>query len=52
MFTAKQKSFATADAAVDALLAALEKGDRDSLLDIFGREYEEELIGGDLIAAR
>jgi len=49
---AEQKTFATADAAVDTLIAALEKDDLDTLLDIFGREYEEELIGGDPIASR
>jgi len=49
---AEQKTFATADAAVDALVAALEKDELDTLLDIFGREYEEELIGGDPIASR
>jgi hypothetical protein len=49
---AEQKTFETADAAVDSLIAALEKDDLDTLLDIFGREYEEELIGGDPIASR
>ncbi len=48
----EQKTFATADAAVDALIAALNKEEIDSLLDILGREYEEELIGGDPIASR
>ncbi len=49
---AEQKTFATPGAAVDTLVAALEKDDLDTLLDIFGREYEEELIGGDPIASR
>jgi len=49
---AEQKTFATADAAVETLIAALEKDDLNTLLDIFGREYEEELIGGDPIASR
>jgi len=49
---AEQMTFKTADAAVDSLIAALEKDDLDTLLDIFGREYEEELIGGDPIASR
>jgi len=48
----EQMTFKTADAAVDTLIAALEKDDLDTLLDIFGREYEEELIGGDPIASR
>ena len=50
--TAEQKTFATPGAAVDELVAALEKDELDTLLDIFGREYEEELIGGDPIASR
>jgi Protein of unknown function (DUF2950) len=50
--TAEQMTFKTADAAVDSLLAALKKGDLETLLDIFGREYEEKLIGGDPIASR
>ena len=48
----EQKTFKTPDAAVNELIAALEKDDLDTLLDIFGREYEEELIGGDPIASR
>jgi len=48
----EQKTFKTADAAVDSLIAALGKDDLDILLDIFGREYEEQLIGGDPIASR
>jgi len=48
----EQKTFKTADAAVDEFIAALGKDDLDTLLDIFGREYEEELIGGDPIASR
>jgi len=49
---AEQMTFKTADAAVNKLIAALEKDDLETLLDIFGREYEEELIGGDPIASR
>ncbi len=49
---AVQKTFATADEAVNEFIAALGKDDLDTLLDIFGREYEEELIGGDPIASR
>ena len=37
---------------MDDLVAALEKDDVDTLLEIFGREYEEQLIGGDPIASR
>jgi hypothetical protein len=48
----EQTKFATADEAVDEFIAALGKDDLDALLDIFGREYEEELIGGDRIATR
>ena len=48
----EQMTFATPDAAVDALLAALEKDELETLFDIFGREYEDELIGGDPIASR
>ena len=51
-YATEQMSFKTPDAAVDSLLAALKKGDLETLLDIFGREYEEELIGGDPIASR
>ena len=51
-YAAEQMTFKTPDAAVDSLLAALKKDDLDTLLDIFGREYEEELIGGDPIASR
>ena len=48
----EQKTFKTAGAAADSLIAALAKDDVETLLDIFGREYEEELIGGDPIASR
>ena len=48
----EQKTFKTADAAVDSLIAALGKDDVDTLLDIFGRQYKEQLIGGDPIASR
>ena len=48
----KQTAFKTADEAVKTLIVALEKDDLETLLDIFGREYEEELIGGDPIASR
>jgi hypothetical protein len=51
-FAQEQMTYETPDAAVDSLLTALKKGDRETLLDIFGREYEEELIGGDPIASK
>jgi len=47
-----QKTFATEDEAVEEFIAALAKDDVGPILDIFGREYEEELIGGDPIANR
>lgn len=49
--TAEQMTFATPDAAVDTLLAALKKDDLETLFKIFGREYEDELIGGDPVAS-
>jgi len=42
-----QTTFSEAEDAVTALGAALQQNDRDAFLDIFGRQYEEELIGGD-----
>lgn len=45
-------TFATPDAAVDALVAAAAADDMEKLLDIFGRDYEEDLVGGDEIAFR
>ena len=50
--TQEQNTFKTADAAVDSLIAALGKDDVDTLLDIFGRQHEQQLIGGDPIASR
>jgi hypothetical protein len=49
---ADQRSFPTAQAATDALMAALEAGDRQAILAIFGAEHEEFLTGGDEAAAR
>jgi hypothetical protein len=49
---AEQLTFATADAAVDAFIAAMAADDVEKLLDIFGQEYKSELIGGDEIAFR
>ncbi len=51
-FAEEPMTYETPDAAVNSLLAALKKGDHETLLDIFGREYEEELIGGDPIASK
>jgi hypothetical protein len=48
----EQQTFATPNAAVDALIAAVAADDMEKLLDIFGREYEEDLVGGDEIAFR
>jgi hypothetical protein len=47
-----QKHFPTPEAAVDALIAGLAAETPDSLLDIFGREYEDRLIGSDEAASR
>lgn len=52
VMAAEQLTFATADAAVDALVAAIAADDVEKLFEIFGREYERELIGGDEIAFR
>ncbi len=49
---AQQSTYNKAEDAVAALLVALQKDDKDALLDIFGRQYEEELIGGDEAASR
>ncbi len=44
---ADQKAFTTPEAAAKALLTALDKDDTKGLLDIFGREYQEQLFSGD-----
>ena len=49
---ADQRTFPTAQAAMDALMTALEAGDRAGVLAIFGDEYEDFLTGGDAAAAR
>ncbi len=51
IMAAEQLTFATPDAAVDALVAAVAADDMEKLLDIFGREHESDLIGGDEIAS-
>ena len=43
----QQTTYDNAEDAVAALAAALQKNDRDDLLGIFGRQYEERLTGGD-----
>ena len=43
----EQETFATAENAVEALSSVLEKDDFDSLLDVFGHDYKDELLGGD-----
>jgi len=52
VMAAEQLTFASPDAAVDALVAAVAADDVERLFDIFGREYKSELIGGDEIAFR
>jgi len=52
VMAAEQLTFASPDAAVDALVAAVAADDVEKLFDIFGREYKSELIGGDEIAFR
>lgn len=44
--------FATPNAAVSALKAALERDDVDALIDIFGREYAEIVLGVDPASGR
>ncbi len=48
----EQKTFATADAAAKSFIEAVGKDDIDAMLAILGREYEEELLGGDPDAGR
>lgn len=48
----RQKTYTEAEDAVAALLTALQKKDIHDLLDVFGSQYEEELIGGDEVASR
>jgi hypothetical protein len=44
---AEPASFATPDAAVDALVASIEAEDRDALLNVFGPEFEDVVFTGD-----
>ena len=52
VMAAEQLTFATPDAAVDAFVAAMAADDLERLFDIFGRQYKNELIGGDEIEFR
>ena len=52
VLAAEQLTFATPDAAVDAFVAAMAADDVERLFDIFGRQYKNELIGGDEIEFR
>ncbi len=47
-----QKTFATPEAAVEALVKSLGAGDAADMIEILGPEHEGTLIGGDEIAAR
>jgi Protein of unknown function (DUF2950) len=49
---AAQRTFATPEEAVEALVAALAAADANAVLEIFGPEHEEFLTGGDRAAAR
>ena len=49
---AQQSTYDNAEDAVAALLEALQKDGEDALLDIFGKQYEEQLIGGDIAHSR
>lgn len=44
---ASPKTFETPEAAVSAVVAALEAGDRDALLAVFGPESEDVIVSGD-----
>ncbi len=44
---AEQRTFATPEAAVDALLAALKANDEAALLTIFGDKHKELMVTGD-----
>ncbi len=48
----EQKTFATPEAAVEALVKSLNADDAADTTEILGPEHEESLIGGDEIAAR
>ena len=48
----EQRTFATPEAAVEALVESLNADDAADTIEILGPEHEESLIGGDEIAAR
>jgi len=48
----QQTTYRKAEDAVQALLAALQNVDQGTLRGIFGRQYEEEIVGGDELNAR
>ncbi len=50
--TQAQRTFATPEAAVEALLDAIERDDADALLGIFGREYQDAIVTPDWDAER
>ena len=49
---AGQKTFTSPKAAVEALVTVLAKDDMKALLDMFGKQHEEALIGGDANASK
>jgi len=50
--TAEQKTFATPEAAVEALVTSLNADDASDIIEILGPAHEKSLIGGDEIAMR
>jgi hypothetical protein len=48
----KQRTFATADDAVKALIEAVKSGDRAAILSVVGPEAESALLSGDKVADR
>jgi len=46
-FAAEQQTFATPEAAVDALTSALKSNDADAIVSIFGEKYKNLIITGD-----
>ncbi len=49
---AQQSTFGTAEDAVAALLEAVQEDGEDAVFNLFGRQYEEQLIGGDMAHSR
>lgn len=48
----QQTTYKSAESAVEALLSALQDEGDDAIIDMFGRQYEEQLIGADIQASR